>query len=164
MAIHTGHCAITRQTTEKVPKFDGTPQVVDCLMVLIKQEDEIQFDVRRQFSVGLRETTKEEKIVAETMTELAEELANASEQVTANFIAVRDQVESDEYALAKEELKQRMEELVAEAWEARPDFANAAKVAYGEASQEYIWETLASRHSHRIILKRTPDDQLWLID
>ncbi|ROV93518.1 hypothetical protein VSDG_06812 [Cytospora chrysosperma] len=99
------------------------------------------------------------KIFAETMTELAEELA--SEQVTANFIAARDQVDSDEYTLAKVELEERMEELVEGAREARPDFANAVEVVGG--TQDRIWDYLAM-FAHQIILERTPDDQLWLVD
>lgn len=150
-AVYTGHCAIIR----------GPPSH-DCLIVLIKKEDDSELIVRRQFPVYLRVTRKEESILAEKMTELAEELA--SEQVTTNFIATRDQAESDEYTLAKLDLWERIEELIAEALEASPDFANAMKEVMGERSLHFLWKYLAVYHSHQTILERLPEDQIWLVD
>lgn len=160
--IRTGQCAIIRETAETVLGFDGMPKWEYSLIMLVKKEDETEFIVQKQLTVRLKEATEAQVTVAETMTELAEELA--SEQVTADFIAVRDQIELDECALVCDKLRNRMQELVAEAWEARPDFAEAVKVSEGEYNKDYLWVDLAKRYSHRAILERLPDDQLWLID
>lgn len=161
-AVHTGHCAMIRVPTESAIGLGIESLSHDCLMVLIKQEDDTELIVRRQFTVYLTVTTKEESILAEKMTELAEELA--SEQVTTNFIATRDQAESDEYMLAELDLWERIEELIAEALEASPDFANAVKEVMGERSLPFIWKYLAMYHSHQTILERLPEDQIWLVD
>ncbi|KUI62769.1 hypothetical protein VP1G_09897 [Cytospora mali] len=158
-AMHTGRCAMIRDNARDSVMGNRQNSEV-CLMVIVEQEDETELVVRRQFSVILSEATEADTIVAETMTELAAELA--SEQVTADFIAVQDQIGSDEYASVKKRLRERMIELVAE--EARPDFVDAAKESESQDIQEYMWACLAKRFSHQIILERTPDDQLWLVD
>lgn len=160
-AVRTGHGAMILESAEPATKFPDDHHSPYGVMVLIQQEDDMELVVSRQFPIRLTKAVKEEIIFAETMTEVAEELA--SEQVTANFIAARDQVESDEYTLAKAELEKRMEELVVEARKARPDFANAVDVIACKGKQDRIWEYLAM-FAHQTILERTPEDQVWLVD
>ncbi|ROW09878.1 hypothetical protein VPNG_06298 [Cytospora leucostoma] len=164
-AIHTGHCAMIRKAiwkpispTKSAPdEFSGG----NCAIVLIEEEDEAEFVVRRQQQVFLTLASPSQSVVADEMTELATKLAG--EKVTADFIAAQSQEPTDHHA-AEEKLIKRMKELVVEACQARPEFARAAEeeLPYGHA-EDKMWPYFDWYFSHRNFIKRTSDNQLWLI-
>lgn len=144
---HTGRCAVIRNASESWTEAG--------LLVSVESEGE-EFFVGRKLNVLIAKLSEAESVVADTMSGLAAQVA--SEKVTRDLVAQQSPI-------ARDKLKERMQQLVSEAWEARPDFAAAAIKTrqFGDVRREG-WVSLIKLFSHRISLVPTPDDQVWLVD
>lgn len=141
----TGRCALIMSTISAAG-----------LLAPIEREQDTELFVRRKLDLLVFQATEAESLVADTMLQLAAQLA--TEEITTTFIAQRSEC-------LKENLIERMQQLVSEAWDARPDFAAAAiESDYFEDVRNCGWKFLARQFSHRASLVRTPDDQVWLVD
>lgn len=153
--MHTGRCAVIRDAKASAGRSTETSAEAG-LLVLVEHEGDGELAVRRRLNVIVYRASETDSVVAETMSELAAQLA--SEAVTVAFLADRSQS-------SKERLMERMQQLVAEAWDARPGFADAALKTrhFGDVYRDG-WVLFAKYFSHRASMSRTPVDQIWLVD
>lgn len=162
--IHSNHCALIVRNNLPTRKLSiPRPMPLACLMVLVEDENERELVVRRQTNVVLVEATEEENHVMETIVSLASKFAG-EDNITTEFLAQNNRSEKYYDAAAEGKVKERMQQLVAEAWEERPDFAAAAQRFPFKDIRENGWMLIADWFSHHVVLEKTMDDQTWLID
>jgi hypothetical protein len=103
-------------------------------------------------------------LVLETCRKIASEVA-ASEE-TRGFVRAREvfSVESGEFAVAREKMRQKFKDVTAEAWENVEGFAKAVDLTVEEGMEEYIWASIPMRFSHDIEGCVTEDEQRWYVD
>lgn len=155
-SMHNSRSAVIRNTNPYASSQEGG------LLVSIERDGDEELFVRRGLNVLIAKLSQAESLVANTMVALAAQLA--SEDITMAFLA--QQSSSPEWSSVRNQLKERMQQLVSDAWEARPGFATAAAKThrFGDDVRTDGWVLFAMAFSHRASLVRTPNDQVWLVD
>lgn len=156
--MHSGRCAVIRNTNRYASSQEGG------LLVSIERDGEDELFVRRGLNVLIAKLSQAESLVADTMVALAAQLAR--EEITMEFLAQQPSSSSPRWSSTRKQLKERMQQLVSEAWDTRPGFATAAAQThqFGDDVRRDGWVLIAKVFSHRASLVRVPDDQVWLVD
>ncbi|PKK48270.1 hypothetical protein CI102_6794 [Trichoderma harzianum] len=61
-------------------------------------------------------------------------------------------------------VKDKMKEVVAEAWKSRPEVRQTVENTIGLDMEEYMWAFIPKVFSHDVIVEETPSEQLWFVD
>ena len=103
-------------------------------------------------------------LVLEASWRIAKEVAASDE--TAEFVRVKEAFggDSEEFAAAKEKVRQKLKDVTTDAWNNVEGFAMAVERTIGEGMEEYIWASIPMRFSHKIEGVVTAEDQRWYVD
>ncbi|KAL6788129.1 hypothetical protein J3E68DRAFT_444819 [Trichoderma sp. SZMC 28012] len=87
----------------------------------------------------------------------------AMDQETSNLQAIENR-ESEEWKSCMAKVKDKMKEVVAEAWKSRPEVRKTVEDTIGFDMEEYMWAFIPKVFSHDVMVEETPSDQLWFVD
>lgn len=103
-------------------------------------------------------------VMMDTVHEMADLLARDEVTKQLHDAGVAHGIQSNEHVAARGAFRQRATHVMNEAWEARPDFAQAVHDALGADMKEFMAATVTMWCSHDIMLQRLPVNQLWVVD
>ncbi|PNP50070.1 hypothetical protein THARTR1_09202 [Trichoderma harzianum] len=87
----------------------------------------------------------------------------AMDQETSNLQAIEDR-ESEDWKSCMAKVKDKMKEVVAEAWKSRPEVRQTVENTIGLELEEYMWAFIPKVFSHDVMMEETPSEQLWFVD
>lgn len=87
----------------------------------------------------------------------------AMDQETSNLQAIDDR-ESEDWKSCMAKIKDRMKEVVAEAWKSKPEVRVTVENTIGLELEEYMWAFIPKVFSHDVMMEETPSEQLWFVD
>lgn len=87
----------------------------------------------------------------------------AMDQVTVNLLAIADR-ESEQWKSCMDKVKNKMKEVVAEAWKSSPELVQMVENTIGQDMGDYMWAFIPKVFSHDVVIEETPREQIWLVD
>ncbi|UKZ76935.1 hypothetical protein TrVFT333_004650 [Trichoderma virens FT-333] len=85
------------------------------------------------------------------------------DQETSNLQTIEDR-ESEDWKNCMAKVKDKMKEVMAEAWKSSPELRQAVQNNIGPDLEEYMWAFIPKAFSHDVMVEETPSEQLWFVD
>ncbi|RFU81906.1 het domain [Trichoderma arundinaceum] len=166
--IDSGKCVLIYDETSRA---DGT------LVACMAQIDEIHKDFKhasittKELETGIRVhrlrtvimslLSNEEIRMMTVFRELA--MAVAIDQETSNLLMMEDR-DGEEWKSCMVKVKNKMKEVVAEAWNSNPELTQAVKNTIGIDMEGFMWAFIPKIFSHDVFIDEMPSEQIWFVD
>ncbi|UKZ51105.1 hypothetical protein TrVGV298_004860 [Trichoderma virens] len=117
--------------------------------------------VHRTRAVVMSPLSDEEVLMMTIFRDLATLVA--IDQETSNLQTIEDR-ESEDWKNCMAKVKDKMKEVMAEAWKSSPELRQAVQNNIGPDLEEYMWAFIPKAFSHDVVVEETPSEQLWFVD
>ncbi|KAK3324453.1 hypothetical protein B0T19DRAFT_477349 [Cercophora scortea] len=141
---------------EVLDDADGSPSL---------HGDEKGRRVRWLRKVIVSEVPPQDIVVMVTLQRIARQVASG--EATREFIRAALQATdttSEEYAAAREGLRQELKDTMAETWKTDPEFVEAVTRTVGDGMEEYIWTAVPLWSAHLVVSRDVPQGHVWIVD
>lgn len=166
--IDSGKCVLIYDEKSAV---DGT--VMTCMGQIVEVAEDFEHDsiTSAELQAGLRIHRTRAVIMSALgddeirMMMAFREMAGvvAMDQETSNLQAIEDR-DGEDWKSCIAKVKDKMKEVVAEAWKSRPEVRQTVEDTIGFDMEEYMWAFIPKVFSHDVMVEETPSEQLWFVD
>ncbi|KAK3687901.1 hypothetical protein B0T22DRAFT_535200 [Podospora appendiculata] len=123
--------------------------------------------VRWLRKVIVSEVQPQDVVVIATLQRIARQVASGDatmEFALAAMQATNTGTPSEKYAVAREGLRQKLKDAVAESWKTEPEFVEAVTRTVGDGMEEYIWTAVPMWSAHQVVSREVPQGRVWFVD
>ncbi|KAK2594716.1 hypothetical protein QQS21_007566 [Conoideocrella luteorostrata] len=171
-AIDTGKCAIILDQ-----KLEMLGDTTACCLVQVEEaspaqlqavgysdsEGQAPLKARRERTVIMSKLTEAEGKMMNMVRGLAKTVAQ--DESTAEFLKAqkRSAPGNTDWDAAEGKVREKMKEVMAEAWQAHPDMQQTMRDTVGESLDDYVWVMIPKWFSHGVGM-RDLGEQVWYVD